>query len=197
MIVDHSDRLHQRVADGRADEFESASQQIPTHRAGFSSARGHLRHRAPTILDWLPADKAPQISVETPEFFSYGEKYFRVLDCGHDLQAVAYDSPVAQQPFNIAPIVAGDVLRAISGERLSIVLPFFQNDRPAQPGLRAFKNEELEKHSIIMHGDAPFLIVIADIRFGCSPRTTRHIQTAFNRRKRRQQRSDSEVKITN
>ncbi len=59
MIVDHARRLHQRVADRGADEFESASQQIAAHRVGFGCPRGHVGHVPPAILDWFAADEAP------------------------------------------------------------------------------------------------------------------------------------------
>ena len=39
MIVDHARRLHEGVADCRADEFESASQQIAAHGVGLSRSR--------------------------------------------------------------------------------------------------------------------------------------------------------------
>jgi hypothetical protein len=39
VIVDHACRLHECVADRRADEFESASQQIAAHGVGFSRSR--------------------------------------------------------------------------------------------------------------------------------------------------------------
>ena len=48
--------------------------------------------------------------------------------------------------------------------------------------LRAFENQELKEHPIVVHGHAPFLIVIGDGRFGRSPRTTRHVPTMHDRR---------------
>jgi len=38
MIVDHAGGLHQRVADGRADELESALNQVAAHGVGFGCA---------------------------------------------------------------------------------------------------------------------------------------------------------------
>ena len=76
MIVDHAGCLHECVADRRADEFESASQQIAAHGVGFGSARGTSANVRQTILDWLAANKAPEISVEGSEFFFNGEKFF-------------------------------------------------------------------------------------------------------------------------
>src|SRR5437588_4100064 len=131
--------------------------------------RRHFGHRAPAILDRLAADKAPQVSIESPEFFSHGEKHFRILDGGRDLKAVPHDSAVAQQPLNVALAVAGDFLRAKPVERVPIVFPLFQNGGPAQPGLRTFKNKELEEHSIIMHRDAPSPSGVSNMWFSRHP----------------------------
>ena len=124
MIVDHARRLHQRVADRGADEFESAPHQIAAHRVGFGCARRHVGHVPPTILDWRAADEAPEVSVEAVELFSHRAKHLRVLDCGRDLQPVPYDPGVAEQPLHFARAVAGDLFRAESIERLPIVFPF-------------------------------------------------------------------------
>ncbi len=160
MVVDHAGRLHQRVTDGRADEFESALNQIPAHRVGFACARRHLRHFPPTILLWLAADKTPEVSVEAAKLFPDREKRFRILDRRRNFQPVAHDAGVAEQTFHIARAVARDLFRAKTVERLAIVLPFFENRRPAQPGLRALKDQKLKQLSIVMNGHAPFLIVI-------------------------------------
>ena len=45
---------------------------------------------------------------------------------------------------------------------------------PTQPCLRAFEDEKFEEQPVIVHRDAPFLIVITDGWFGRSPGTTRH-----------------------
>src|SRR5436190_14852066 len=81
VIVNHTGRLHQRVANRGADEFESAPQQIAAHRIGLGRACRHLRHGAPAILDWLAADKTPEVRVETPELFTNGKRHLRVLNC--------------------------------------------------------------------------------------------------------------------
>src|SRR5205814_4693359 len=116
VIVDHADRLHQRVADRGADEFESASQQIAAHRVGFGRACGQLRHGAPAILDWLAADKTPEVRVKTPELFTHGKRHPRVLNGSSNLQSVSHDPGVAKQPLDITRAVAGDLLRAESIE---------------------------------------------------------------------------------
>src|SRR6266481_580661 len=151
VIVDHAGCLHECVADRRADEFESASQQIAAHGVGFGGARWHLSQSAPTILDWRAADEGPEISVESSEFFSHLEEPFRVLDCGCDFQSVPHDPIVAEQPLNVALAVASDLVRAKSIERFLVVVAFLQNRIPAQSGLCTFQNEKLEEHSIVMH----------------------------------------------
>ncbi len=85
VIVYHSGRLHQRVADCRGCKFESTPQQVAVHRIGFRSSRRYLGHRSPAILDRLATNETPQINVESPRFFAHGEKRFRVLDRGRDL----------------------------------------------------------------------------------------------------------------
>jgi hypothetical protein len=59
VIVHHSRRLHQRVADCRAYKFKSTLQKIAAHRIGFRGARGHLGRGSPAILDRLSADELP------------------------------------------------------------------------------------------------------------------------------------------
>src|SRR5207302_332973 len=66
------------------------------------------------------------------------------------------------------------LFRAKSIERFSVVLAFLQNGVPTQPRLRAFQNQKLEEHSIVVYRNAPFLIMISNGRFSRSPGTTRH-----------------------
>jgi hypothetical protein len=112
VIVDHARRLHQRVADRRADEFESASQQIPVHCVGFGCARRNLRHDSPTVLDWFAADETLH--------FPQGEECLGVLNGGCDLQAVPHNPSVDEQPLDIARSVASDLLRGAVGFRSKI-----------------------------------------------------------------------------
>src|SRR5881394_1312505 len=174
MVVDHAGRLHQRVTDGRADEFESAFNQIPAHRVGFGCARRQLSHSSPTILFRFDAEKTPEVSVETAELFPDREKRFRILDCRRNLQPVPHDPGVAEQPFHIARAVARDLFRAKSVERLAIVFPFLENRCPAQSGLCALEDQKLKQLSIVMNRHAPFLIVVGEVWFVNRPGTTRH-----------------------
>src|SRR5207244_3158485 len=147
MIIDHAGRLHQRVADSRADKFESALNEVPAHGVGFQCARRDLSHSPPTILFRFAADKAPEVPVETAELFPNREKGVRILDRRRNLQSVAHDPGLAEQPFQIARAVAHDLFRAKTVERFTVVLAFLENRRPAQPGLRALAEPYIEELS--------------------------------------------------
>jgi len=174
VIVDHAGRLHQGVADGRADELESALNQIATHGVGFGCARRNLRHFSPTILLRFATDKIPEVSIETAELFPDCEKRVRILDRRCNLQSVAHDSGVAEQPFYIARAVTRDLLRTKTVERFAIILAFLENRRPAQPGLCAFEDQKFKQLSIVVNRHAPFLIMIGDVWFSSRPGTARH-----------------------
>lgn len=173
MVVHHPGRLHQGIADGGADELEATLQQVAAHRVGFGGAGRDVREAAPTILFRLAADEAPEVGVEG-RFFLEPEKNFRILNRGSDLQAVAHDSGVAEQPPHFARAVTSDLLGAKAIERLAIIFALLENGIPAQSGLGAFENEELEEDAVIVHRHAPFLIVIGDGEFNRRPRTTWH-----------------------
>src|SRR5690606_25630127 len=49
-------------------------------------------------------------------------------------------------------------------ERAPIVLALAQDGPPAQAGLRAFEDQELEVPAVVAHGHAPFCVVIKLIR---------------------------------
>jgi hypothetical protein len=47
-------------------------------------------------------------------------------------------------------------------ERTTITSPFFEDDRPAESGLRPFEHEEFEVCAVILDGHTPFAIVILE-----------------------------------
>jgi hypothetical protein len=124
VVIDHPGRLHQGVADRRADKLEPALQQVAAHRVGFGRARWNVGHPSPAVLLRLVADETPEVSVEASQLLARHEERFRVLDRGCNLQTVSYDADVAEQAFHLAWAIAGNPFRAKSIERLPIVLPF-------------------------------------------------------------------------
>src|SRR5205085_2203903 len=59
VVVHHPHRLHERVADGRSDEAESALDERLAHAVGLLGARRELAQRAARVLFGRAADEAP------------------------------------------------------------------------------------------------------------------------------------------
>lgn len=177
VIVDHAGRLHQSVTDCRTDKLEATAKKIAAHRIGFCAARQHLCWAPPSILNRFAADEAPKVGVETAELFLYRKERFRILNRSRNLEAIADNPGIAEQPFHLARAVAGDFLGAKSIKRFSVIVPFFQNCYPAQSCLRAFQDQKFKELPIVVHGHSPFFIMIADGRLDRGPRTTRHVST--------------------
>src|SRR5919109_4562588 len=64
MVVHHSDRLHERIADRRADEAEAPRLQIAAQQPRSLGLRRYLTRLAPSILHRPAVDEAPEIRVE-------------------------------------------------------------------------------------------------------------------------------------
>ena len=138
VVVHHADGLHQGVTNLCADEIEAAFAQVFAHDVGFIAPAGNILESFPAVLDRLPANESPEVTVKAAEFFLHGEKCFCVLDRGGDLQAVADDAGVGEQLLNFPQIVSGDFAHVEVVEGFAVVVAFFQNGRPTQSGLRAF-----------------------------------------------------------
>src|SRR5438445_1999178 len=67
MVVDHSNRLHVGVHDGRADETEAATFQILADRVRYRRTGRHLLHALPAILQRPAAHEAPPKGGERTE----------------------------------------------------------------------------------------------------------------------------------
>jgi hypothetical protein len=77
--------------------------------------------------------------------------------------------------LDLAAIVAGNLPRVEAIERGAIVLAFLQDGVPAQSGLRALENKEFEERGVVVRGNAPFFIVIADGKIVARPGATGQI----------------------
>src|SRR3989441_9190389 len=94
VIVNHADRLHVRIADGRADELEAALEQILAQRIGL---RRLHRDLVAAINPRPAADEAPDVGVEAAELFLHGEERLCVGDAALELEAIAYDAFISHQ----------------------------------------------------------------------------------------------------
>src|SRR5579862_6050377 len=89
VVVHHANRLHEGIADGRADEAEPTALQIAAHDISFACSGRHVAHRPAPVLNRSPVDELPEVPVETAELVAHFQKGFGVVDGGADFQAVA------------------------------------------------------------------------------------------------------------
>src|SRR5262245_33820063 len=82
---------------------------------------------------------------------------------------MAHDAVVSQQTTNIRRREASHLPRVEASEGLPIAFALPKDGQPAQTGLRAFQDEELEEPTIVVLGDTPLLIVVLDVKRVASP----------------------------
>ena len=85
MIIHHSRRLHEGVADRGANELEAALQEVAAHGVTFRRPGRDILHRPSTIHDGLSPNELPEIAVEAAKLPPHLEKRFRVLKRRGDL----------------------------------------------------------------------------------------------------------------
>jgi hypothetical protein len=96
VVVDEPGGLHQRVADGRADEAEAAPLQLLAHRLRFVGLRRQLGKLPPAADERLAADERPQQRREAL-LLAQLDDAARVLDRALDLEPVPDDARVGEQ----------------------------------------------------------------------------------------------------
>lgn len=92
VVIRQANRLHESVTDCWANKLKAAAQKVFTERFGKRGLRRHWR--ATFAPDRLAVDKAPEVRVETAEFFLDSNEGFRVLNCGANFQPVADNAGV-------------------------------------------------------------------------------------------------------
>src|ERR1700674_30071 len=97
MIIHHSGRLHERIADRGSHELETVPLQVLAHCIGMRRRGRYFGHAAPSVLNRRAADELPDVIVETAELRLHGEEAARVMYCGFNLQAVAHDRGISDQ----------------------------------------------------------------------------------------------------
>src|SRR5713226_8779929 len=137
VIVYHSNRLHVRINDRRADEAESPVLEVLAECVGFGRSRWNLPRSLPVVKLGPPADKTPAVGVKVPELFLDFEECASVAHCGFDLHPVANDLRIRCKLLDLSLRVVRDFLRVEFVERAAISFPLFQHERPAQSGLCA------------------------------------------------------------
>ncbi len=173
MIVDHADRLHEGVDDGRAAKFKAALRQLLGHRARGRGFGRHLAHGAVVVDLRLAVDEIPQQFGKAGAFFHDFEPGARREHRALDLGAIAHDAGVAHQPFDFGRPVARDFLRHKAVEGAAEIFALAQDGDPRQAGLKTVEHELFVERAVVVFRHAPFLIVIGDVeRIVLGPRAT-------------------------
>src|SRR5207249_1801871 len=131
VVVHHSNGLHERVADSRADEPEASFAQLFAHRVGLSGGRRNLAERVEPMPDWSAADKSPYVSVERTEFFPRYQELLGICDCRFDFEPVAYDARVMEETLDVLVVVTRNLRGVESTECLAGVVTLVENRRPS------------------------------------------------------------------
>ena len=163
MIVDHADRLHEGIDDGRPDELEAARRKLLRHRLRQRRLRRHLLGGAEAV-DLRPAVEKSHSSSEKPGPFSMISSQARAdSDRAFDLHAVAHDAGVLHQLLDLLRRVARDLLRLEIVEGAAEIVALAQDRDPRQPGLEAVEHQLLEERAVVVFRHAPFVVVIGDV----------------------------------
>src|SRR5260221_13213531 len=137
VIVYHSNRLHVRINDRRADEAESPQLEVLAECVGFGRSRWNPPLSLPVVELGPAADETPAVGIEVAEPFLDFEKRACVAHCGFDLHPVANDLRIGCKVLAFSLGVARDFLRIEFVERAAIPFPLFQDERPVQARLCA------------------------------------------------------------
>ncbi len=120
VVHDHPGGLHERVADGRADEGETGFFQRFTHGFSFGGNRRDLAAIGKVIDLGHAADKRPEQAHRVLQRQPGGG----VAASGVELEAIAHDARVEHQRFDFSLGQPGQTLRIKAEQDLSIMLAF-------------------------------------------------------------------------
>jgi hypothetical protein len=179
VVIDHADRLHEGVADGRAHEPEAPRAEVLGQGVGFGRAGGDIAHGAAGLGDGGAVDKAPGVDVKRSELVLHGEKRTGVVDGGGDLEAVADDARIAEQggpAAGVEPCHAGGVEVLV---HLAVAIALAEDGLPTQAGLGALEDEELEQGAVVVDRHAPLEVVVRAGEVGSGPGAGWHIGPAY------------------
>src|SRR5574337_206057 len=141
---------------------------------------------APAVADGVAIHEAPDVVVKTAEFLLQLDKGTCVANGGPDLQTIAHDAWILEQPGNVAGAEARDSRGIEAGESSAVMLAFVQDRGPTQACLGAFQSQELEPATFIVHRHAPLPVVIGDVQrivYHPAPRTAPALFGTWHQRK--------------
>jgi len=160
VVVHHSNCLHERVADGWADEPEASPAEFFAHSVGLFGGRRNLSERAEPVPDWAAAYKPPHVFVEGTEFFPHCHELSSIRDRRFDLETVTYDSGIGKQTLDVSIAVTDDSRRVKAMECFAVVFTLVENCLPRESCLGTLECEKLEQSSVVVYWDSPFFVVV-------------------------------------
>ena len=162
MVIDHADRLHEGIDDGRAAELEAALFQVLGDFGGKRRFGGKLILAAKLILDRRAIDEIPEIMAEAALILQ-GKKSLRRGDRGFDLGAIADDAFILHQGGELGRFVARNLagIEMVEGFAETFAPP--QDRDPGKTGLKTVEDEFLEERPVVVLRHTPFLVVIGEI----------------------------------
>ena len=111
MVVNHTDGLHEGVADRAPDKPEASFLEILTHGLRDRRCGGYFISAFPRILNRLAIHKPSDIGIKTVELLLYFKEGFGVGNCGFDFQSITDDALVTQQPLDALSVIPCDLCR--------------------------------------------------------------------------------------
>src|SRR5208337_2169696 len=163
MIVHHAGCLAKGIDDGRAAEIEASTLQILGDTRRERGLCRDLAHVAIAVLQALSLEKAPQIVGKAFVFLDFQKSAGRGY-ATFDFCAVADDTGILHEGFDLGAIVAGDLVRVEIVEGGAESLALAQYCDPGQPRLESVEKEFFKKRPAVALRHAPFLIMIGDVK---------------------------------
>lgn len=141
VIHDHARGLHQRIANGWADEGETGLFQAFAHGHGL---RGDGRYFA-AILEMIDHRAVIHKRPEEGHRILQRQPRLGITPGGIELDAVADDPRIEHQFIDFRVAHLRHTLYVEAEQHLAISLTFTQHGDPRQPGLEPFEQKQLEQ----------------------------------------------------
>ena len=141
VVHDHARGLHQRVANGRADEGEAGFFQSLAHCQRFGCDRRDLAAILEMVDDRMVANERP----EKRHRILQRQPGLSVAPRGVEFQAIANDARIEHEFVDLGVAHLRHALHIEAEQHLTITLAFAQHGDPRQPGLEPFEQKQLEQ----------------------------------------------------
>lgn len=113
----------------------------------------------------------PEVAVKTPPLPLDGPEYPGVVYGRADFQLIADNAGILLQLIQFFRAVSADLLQLKAIESLSEGLLLVEDTLSGELRLEAFQNQHFKQLMVIVDGNAPFFIVVSDVKWilGVSP----------------------------